>query len=70
MKTLHLVPAYGRDYKSQTEVFDAWKTDVDFKTAEGPYVNRAQVRELIEAGYTHLQFRYCRLYKVALYNLV
>lgn len=30
-----LVPAYGRDYKTEYEVVQAWLAGVDFKTASG-----------------------------------
>lgn len=32
---LELGPAYGRDYKSQKEVLEAWNADKDFRVNEG-----------------------------------
>ena len=30
MRDIHAVPAYGRDYKSNAEVLQAWKDGKDF----------------------------------------
>lgn len=39
MATINLIPAYGRDYKSKTEVFEAWTGGKDFQVADvsSPY---------------------------------
>jgi hypothetical protein len=34
MSSIQLVPAYGRDYKSQREVQEAWDANKDFWTAD------------------------------------
>ena len=45
MNYLTLIPAYGRDYKSQKEVQDGWQAGHDFQImsltrAEGSYINK------------------------------
>ena len=34
MQNIQLVPAYGRDYKNQTEVLADWNANKDFWTAD------------------------------------
>jgi hypothetical protein len=34
MSSIQLVPAYGRDYKNQREVQEAWDANKDFWTAD------------------------------------
>jgi hypothetical protein len=34
MSNIQLIPAYGRDYKSQREVQEAWDANKDFWTAD------------------------------------
>lgn len=66
MARLTLVPAYGRDYKSQKEVREAWNTGKDFlindmsSTYNGKYVNKD---DLVEWTGT-LNIRYKRLTQV------
>lgn len=64
---LHVVPAYGRDYKSQKAVLDDWNAGKDFLICnmfdphDGLPVNRA---DALKAGYTDIQFRFGQLRKV------
>lgn len=66
-----LVPAYGRDYKSQKEVLNDLKADKDFQISglnekgklddDGKYVNLSQLKEL---KINRVQIRYKRLSNV------
>jgi hypothetical protein len=64
---MHLLPAYGRDYKSKKAVEADFMADKDFIIADvssmwnDKYVNRPQ---LIDAGVTEVNIRYCNLSKV------
>lgn len=40
-----LIPAYGRDYKTQEEVLDAWMGGNSFLQADGEYVSRFGTEE-------------------------
>jgi hypothetical protein len=57
---LELVPAYGRDYKSQAEVKAAWNRGEDFKLPYGPYCNKADA----EREGAKVIIRYSKLMKV------
>lgn len=60
-----LTPAYGRDYKSQKAVKEAWAQDKDFEVADifhpecGRMVNRPQLK-----GETGVYIRYSSLRKI------
>lgn len=62
MKTLVVVPAYGRDYASKAEVQSAWDDGRDFLMegvmARGSYVSSRDVAILKEEGWTHVNVRY------------
>jgi hypothetical protein len=66
MKSLILIPAYGRDYKSQSALFDDIKAGKDFRIVDyfngldGRYINRPQFKDLALAGFTHLEIRYAK----------
>jgi hypothetical protein len=66
MKSLILIPAYGRDYKNQSAVFDAIKAGNDFRIVDyfngldGRYINKPQFKDLAVAGFTHLEIRYAK----------
>ena len=66
MKSLILIPAYGRDYKSQSALFDDIKSNKDFRIVDyfngldGRYINRPQFKQLANAGFTHLEIRYSK----------
>jgi hypothetical protein len=66
MKSLILIPAYGRDYKSQSAVYDDIKAGKDFRIVDyfngldGRYINRPQFKDLALAGFTNLEIRYAK----------
>lgn len=68
MKILHLIPAFGRDYKSKKEIEGSLVGDLDFIIADissqydGKPINLPQIKE---AGYTHLNVRYAKQTKAA-----
>ncbi len=63
--TINLVPAYGRDYKSQKEVQQAWDENKDFivqgLAGHGQATNKS---ESIELGVKVALIRYARMTKV------
>jgi hypothetical protein len=67
MKTLTLVPAYGRDYKTGLLADCAWQEGRDFEIFDvscpwdGCYVAVGQTADLLASGYTHLNVRYNKL---------
>lgn len=67
MVTVHVIPAYGRDYKSKKEVEKAWAEGKDFLIQDmyspwdGSYINRA---DAIAGGVRSVQVRYGNLRKV------
>jgi hypothetical protein len=73
MKTLTLVPAYGRDYKSQNEVIEDWNKDKDFQIAnafspyDGKYCNQSNLKE--DKTLTAVNIRYSKLTKIAVLYL-
>jgi hypothetical protein len=66
MKSLILIPAYGRDYKSQSALYEDIKSNKDFRIVDyfggldGRYVNRQQFKQLIQDGFTSLEIRYAK----------
>ena len=67
MKTISLVPAYGRDYKSKKEVKEAFNSGKDFKIMDisnpwdGRYASRVELTE-----YRQVRIRYSKLRKVCI----
>lgn len=62
---LTLIPAYGRDYTSKSELAAAWQAGQDFYAAGFPEVRGntgyTSIRDLDwfkQSGVTHLHFRY------------
>jgi hypothetical protein len=44
---IEVEPAYGRDYKNQKEVKEAWAENLDFReTATGSYTNKQDAERL------------------------
>jgi hypothetical protein len=43
---LVIMPAYGRNYKSQDEAVQSWKAGVDFKVVNGPYCSIRDVAKM------------------------
>jgi hypothetical protein len=66
MKSLILIPAYGRDYKSQSALYEDIKANKDFRIVDyfngldGRYINKPQFKQLANAGFTHLEIRYAK----------
>ena len=60
---LEVVPAYGRDYKSQREVREAWEAGKDFQIlsvgSHGTYVNKGDLPDGVK-----LEIRYAKRMKV------
>ena len=60
-KSLTVVPAYGRDYKSKKEVAESWNNNQDWFIEDfrlTGYVGKGGQARLITDGVTHLHFRY------------
>jgi len=57
---LTLTPAYGQEYKSKTEVEQAWQQGKDFQH-EGRYINK---QDALHAGIKQVRIRYASLRKV------
>lgn len=77
---LHLIPAYGRDYKTKADVQAAWMAGKDFLVADmsnpwdGKPVNREQIYQAqmepgSGIGHTSVQIRYGGLRKVAVLSM-
>lgn len=59
--SLTLVPAYGRDYKSKSELAAAWQQGLDFLAMDmhsSAYCSIRNLSQMKEDGITHLHFRY------------
>lgn len=67
--TMHLVPAYGRDYKSKKAVQEDFDKGLDFKIQDissrwdGCYTNK---EDLQKAGVTAVTIRYASLSRVCI----
>jgi hypothetical protein len=67
MNMLTVAPAYGRDYRTQKQVLEAYRANRDFQIQDirhpnyGGYVNRD---DLIRGKYDRLDIRYNRLASV------
>lgn len=47
MTWIEVTPAYGRDYKNQKEVKQAWAENKDFReTVTGQYINKEEAEKL------------------------
>lgn len=69
---MHLVPAYGRDYKTRAEVLKDWNENKDFTISDvsqgrwnGSYINKEQCEEQ-----TDVVVRYAKLTKQVVINNV
>lgn len=75
MRTLTVVPAYGRDYPTAAAATRDWTARKDFRIRDvgcpfdGAYVGAGQVGELLDDGYTHLHIRHNQLADVAVLQL-
>lgn len=70
-RSLTVVPAYGADYRSQTEARQAWRIGKDFRIRDigsaydGRYVSSRDVALLRAQRITHVHIRYARLERIA-----
>lgn len=65
MPYVEVVPAYGRDYKSQAEVKADWNANKDFTVVDfGPNYGRATNKEDCEQMGLKVLVRYAKLTKV------
>jgi len=60
MNIIEVMPAYGRDYKSQAEVKKDWNANLDFRAYTGQYINKSDAKRL---GYSVI-VRYAKQSKV------
>ena len=64
-QTLEVVPAYGRDYKSQKEVKTDWENNMDFQIVSvqeyGRYINKQDADRTPDQS---IIVRYAKLQKV------
>ena len=65
LQTLEVVPAYGRDYKSQKEVLVDWENNLDFQIVSvqeyGRYINKQDADREPDLN---ILVRYAKLQKV------
>ena len=65
LQTLEVVPAYGRDYKSQKEVLADWENNLDFQIVSvqeyGRYINKQDADRTPDLN---ILVRYAKLAKV------
>lgn len=65
MKTISLIPAYGRDYNSKKEVKEAYDSGKDFRIMDisnahdGRYASQPELKE-----YRQVRIRYYKLQRV------
>lgn len=59
-----LIPAYGRDYKNQKEVRDAWYSNQDFVLCDFRGTTMINKKDAENSPYTTVNIRYCRKTKV------
>jgi hypothetical protein len=71
---LHVVPAYGRDYKSKKEVLADWNAGKDFKVCDisspfdGSSVNKEDAEKDSDLWEVHVRF--AKLAKIAAIRIV
>lgn len=72
-RSISLIPAYGRDYKSKRAVLKDWTNGLDFRIQDyrlgDRYCSVRDLPELQSEGVTHLNFRYKSLTEVAVVKL-
>jgi hypothetical protein len=75
MKTLTVVPAYGRDYTSKASALADWKDGKDFRIADmshhddGRYLSSRDAGALQAGRITHVHIRYRKLTQVCVVAL-
>ncbi len=58
MKTLIVVPAYGRRYETADEVLVDWNDGKDFKVPGGVYLSKRESNLMLAKGFTKVQVVY------------
>lgn len=71
MKTLTLVPAYGRDYKSKKEVIEAFNANTDFLIASfmHPYDGKPANKTDLVRECSAVNIRYKKLRNICVIEL-
>lgn len=74
MSTAVLIPAYGRDYKTDKEAKAAWADGADFEFASagpdmGRYCSIRDLAKLREAGFRWANIRYHSMSRVSVIKL-
>ena len=73
-KSLTVIPAYGRDYKSKKALLADWHNGKDFYIVtfnqRTMLFSIGDIHYLYKDGYTHIHFRYSGLTKIYAHNLV
>ena len=68
MRTVSVIPAYGRDYKSKTDLLADWRAGKDFRLQDvafgDSYFSIRNAASLQEDGVTHLNIHYNNLLSV------
>lgn len=70
-KSINVIPAYGRDYKSKAEVWLALENQKDFLIADisNPYNGKyISLREIKREGFDSVQVRYRKLREVQIFK--
>ncbi len=73
MKSLKVIPAYGRDYNSKAEIEKDWNNNLDFIINDmfNPYDGKPVNKEdAVKVGFTSLTVRYKELRKVATFKIL
>lgn len=72
MRTITIGPAFGRDYSSKARALADWDANKDFIIHDlftGGYVNKAQVKDLLQNGINKVMLRYNKMHMVVLIKL-
>lgn len=70
MRTLSIVPAYGRYYATHTRAVADWNLGKDFKISQGPYLSNRDEKQLIAEGYIGVSILSGQGYSTVLFNAV
>jgi hypothetical protein len=70
MRTLSIVPAYGRQYISHRSALADWNLGKDFKISHGPYLSIRDEKALMAEGYTGVSILSGQGYSTVLFSAV
>jgi hypothetical protein len=65
-----LTPAYGRDYKSKSEVLKDFEAGKDFKTAFGQFTNIIDLAQIFKGQNLGVQFRFQKNRRSLTHNFI